>query len=211
MAEFLIIYRDSSGNEEERCISDINADSMSTIDAYCELRQARRTFRIDRIIYAVNLQTGEIINPWIFINGGVGTDNRETLNLLTWDALPAIKALNFFMKTTRGGRKREIDILVQFIQEITDVTSYSYDELSDWIKNLWCGGIQEYIDGYPSEYVYNLKLISPLLLERCRYYALLIAMGSGRKPIDKVLLERIKNEFSPDPIVKKPKQPKNSN
>lgn len=206
MAEILIKYRDSSGNVDERRISDIRAESSIAIDAYCHLRQARRIFKIDRIVRAVDPNTGEVINPWRFIANGLARDRRETLESLTWHVIPAVKALKFFTLTTRGSRKREIDRIVQFVQEIADITTYSKDEVFDWVKKLWCGNIFDYRDGNVAEYTDLLRNIPPSLLERCRNYALLIARGSGRKPLEPAWLERIKAEFSPDPRVTKPEQ-----
>lgn len=206
MAELMIKYRDFSGNVEDRKISDVRSESTTDIDAYCHLRQARRTFKLDRILKAIDTATGEVINPWKFINDGLASDKRETLESLTWHVIPAVKALKFFTLTIRGSRKREIDRLVQFVQEIADVTTYSKNEVFEWVKKLWCGDIYKYLNGNVDEYTDLLRNIPSPLLERCRNYALFIARGSGRKPLEPAWLERIKAEFSPDPKVKKPER-----
>lgn len=211
MADILIKYRDSSGNVEERRISDIQAEGATSIDAYCHLRQARRTFKIDRVVHAVDLDTGEVINPWKFIANGLAADNRETLESLTWHVMPTVKALKFFTLTTRGSRKRELDRIVQFVQEVVDVTSYSKNEVYEWVKKLWCGHLYAYRDGNIAEYTDLLRNIPASLLKRCRDYALLIAKGSGRKPVEPSWVERIETEFSPDPRVKKQERRQDEN
>lgn len=211
MADILIKYRDSSGNVEERRISDIRAESATSIDAHCHLRWARRTFRIDRIVHAVDLDTGEVINPWKYIANGLAADNRETLESLTWHVMSAVKVLKFFTLTTRGGRKRELDRIVQFVQEVADVTSHSKDEVYEWLKKLWCGDLYAYRDGNIAEYTDLLRNIPAALLKRCRDYVLLIAKGSGRKPVEPSWLELIETEFAPDPQVKKPERRQDEN
>jgi predicted DNA-binding transcriptional regulator YafY len=76
MVEILVKYVDSGGSVTERRISDIHAVSQTSIDAYCHLRHERRTFRIEHIIQAVDSDTGEVINPWRFIDNGLGSDTQ---------------------------------------------------------------------------------------------------------------------------------------
>src|SRR5450759_4695688 len=95
-------YRGSSGKVTERRILDIHPENATTIDAFCHLRQARRSFKIERIVHAINAATGEIVNPWKFVSDGPGDNARETLESLTWQVLPAVKALKFFTLSTRG-------------------------------------------------------------------------------------------------------------
>lgn len=209
MIEILIKYRDGSGEITERRISDLRLESATTIDAYCHLRQARRPFRIDRIVHAVDPDTGEVINPWKLVGTATLPDGRETLESLTWRVIPAIKALKFFTLTTRGFRKRERDRVVQFVQEIADVSSYSKDEISEWVYKLWCGDLYAYGNGDTSEYTETLRNIPASLLNQCRDYALLIAKGSGRRPIEPSWIERIENEFRKTPNVKMPEKTQN--
>lgn len=203
MTEILIKYRDSSGDITERRISDLQMESVTTIDAFCHLRNARRPFRLDRIVHAVNSDTGELLNPYQLV-GSQG--DQETLESLTWRVMPAIKALKFFTLSTRGFAKRERECVVQFLQEIANVSAYSKEETGDWVYKLWCGDLYAYRDGDTKEYVETLKSIPSGLLDRCRDYAYQIARGSGRKPLDPSWLERIESEFSPNPVVNRPEK-----
>ena len=205
MTEILIKYRDGSGDATERRISDLRLESETTIDAFCHLRNARRPFRIDRIVHAVNPDTGEVLNPHQLL-GSSPQGGRETLESLTWRVMPAIKALKFFTLSTRGFAKRERERVVQFLQEVTDLSAYSKEEIGDWVYKLWCGNLYAYQDGDTTEYTETLRNMPSGLLDRCRDYALLIARGSGRKPVDPAWLERIESEFSDNPIVKKPEK-----
>jgi hypothetical protein len=202
MAEFLIKYRDGSGETTERRVSDLRLESTNTYDAFCHLRKARRPFRMDRIVHVVNPDTGEVLNPYALLPNAASS----TLEALTWRALPAIKALKFFTLSTRGFAKRERGRVADFVREVADVTSYPKEDLEGWLYKLWCGDLYAYRDGDTTEYTETLKAIPRDLLPRCRDYALLIARGSGRKAIDPILAERIETEFSEAPNVKKPQK-----
>lgn len=121
---------------------------------------------------------------------------------LLWQVLPAIKALKFFTLSTRGFRQRERDRVTQFVQEVADLRAYSKEEIGEWVYKLWCGDLYTYRDGDTTEYTETLQNIPSALLNRCRDYALLIARGSGRKPVDPIWVERIETEFNPAPQVK---------
>jgi len=203
MNEILIRYRDGSGDITERRISDFRRESATTIDAFCHLRNARRPFKLDRIVQAHNPDTGEVINPYQLV-GQLLQRDRETLESLTLRVIPAIKALKFFSLSTRGFAKRERERVVQFMREIVDVSAYSSEEIDEWIYNLWCGDLFAYRDGDTTEYTETLKNIPNKVLGRCREYALFIARGSGRRPVESNLLERVATEFSINPMVIKP-------
>jgi hypothetical protein len=200
MTVFLIKYRDSSGETAERRVSDLRLESANTYDAFCHLRQARRSFRMDRIVHAVNPDTGEVLNPYTLPPNA----DSSTLEALTWRVLPAIKALKFFTLSTRGFAKRERDRVAAFVREVAELTSYSKEDIEAWLNKLWCGDLYAYRDGDTTEYTETLKVIPHELLARCRDYAVLIAQGSGRKAVDASWMERIEAEFSETPFVKKP-------
>lgn len=59
--ELIISYKDYEGNVTERRISDIIVENSRQIDAYCHLRNARRSFVFKRIMSAIDAHTGEVI------------------------------------------------------------------------------------------------------------------------------------------------------
>lgn len=201
MAEFLIKYRGSSGEMTERRISGLCLESANTYDAFCHLRQTRRSFRMDRIVNAVSPDTGEVLNPYALLPNV----DSSTLEALTWRVLPAIKALKFFTLSTRGFAKRERDRVGAFVHEVADVASHTKEDFEAWLYKLWCGDLYAYRSGETSEYTAILKSIPRELLARCRDYAVLIARGSGRKAVDASWMERIEAEFSETPSVKEPR------
>lgn len=59
--ELLIRYRDGAGVVTERRISEIEAGESGYINALCHERQEGRTFKVSRIVSAVDADTGEVI------------------------------------------------------------------------------------------------------------------------------------------------------
>lgn len=200
MTEYLIKYRDGSGEVTERLISDLRLENAKTYDAYCHMRKARRPFRMDRIIHSVNSETGELLNPYLLLPN----TNSFSLESVTWRALPAIKAVKFFTLSTRGFGKRERERVVAFVREVADVNVYKTEELEGWLYKLWCGNLDLYKAGDTTEYTETLKAVPREMLARCRDYALFIARGSGRNPINTAWKERVDTEFCEIPNVKKP-------
>jgi predicted DNA-binding transcriptional regulator YafY len=81
MRELIIGYKDSSGEISERRISGVlPMKNRESIGAFCHLRNAWRTFLVGNIIFAVDAQTGEIIeNPWKDLGIASTAGGRETL------------------------------------------------------------------------------------------------------------------------------------
>jgi hypothetical protein len=205
MSELILKYQEASGAVTERRISSIEIEDAQTINAFCHLRNGRRSFKINRIMNLVDPSSGEIINPY----GQFILLKNEPLSIdyLTWPMISAIKALKFFSLTTRGFKQRERDRVTKFVQEISNTAPHTPEELSEWVYKLWCGDIYRFRDGDTLEYTETLRNIPASVLDRCRDYAMHIASGSGRKPIEPEWQERIDTEFSSDPVVKPPIKP----
>jgi hypothetical protein len=61
MAELLIKYTDGEGKTSERRISDIEPEEPGYIGAFCHERKEGRTFKISRIVSAIDAGTGKIV------------------------------------------------------------------------------------------------------------------------------------------------------
>jgi predicted DNA-binding transcriptional regulator YafY len=119
MTKLVIRYKDFSGDITEMRISDISPKGRDAINAFCHLRQEKRTFKIANIIYAAYPETGELVeNPWKLFGLSFAEDGRERISSKTFPILPAIKALKFFSMQIRGFAKRERTHIVRFIQEV---------------------------------------------------------------------------------------------
>lgn len=197
----LIKYQDGSGQITEREISDLRKENDANIDAFCHTRKQRRSFNLDRIMHAVATDTGELLNPYQLVPL---MRDPESLDSLTWKIRQAIKSLKFFSLTTRGFAKRERKHVNAFVKSLVDTSPHSDEEVSEWIYKLWCADLYQYRDGDVDEYKGLLEQIPHSLLNQCRDYAEKIVAGSGRKPENPDWLQRIDEEFSPHPVVRKP-------
>ncbi|WPN48371.1 hypothetical protein [Pseudomonas sp. P8_241] len=200
----LIKYQDGSGQISEREISDLRKENDASIDAFCHTREQRRSFNLDRIVHAVAPDTGELLNPYQLVPL---MRDPESLDSLTWKIRQAIKALKFFSLTTRGFAKRERKHVDTFVKSSVDTSPHSDEEVSEWVYNLWCADLYQYRDGDVAEYKGLLEQIPHSVLNQCRDYAEMIVMGSGRKPNNPDWLQRIYEEFNPQPVVRKPIRP----
>lgn len=224
MKRCVFLYQTSDGRFAERAILEWAPSAWpDAIEAYCELRQEQRTFKIRQMSQIVDSETGEVIaNPWLYFGLAEVPNasqfpsatveekkdsNHESLDSRAWEALPAIRALKFFALSTRmlAGKYRRLERLrlVQFVTEVCDVESYSKEEIDAWLQKLWCADLRRYLDGDTSEYESLLRGIPAKLLARCRDYALWIARGSGRKALNPEWAQRAESEFSENPYVQK--------
>jgi hypothetical protein len=196
MAELTIQYQDSGGAVTQRRISDYRAEGTDAIDAFCHERNARRTFKLASILSAADASTGEaVLNVWRHFGLATAPDGRERVVSLLAEVLPAVKALKFFAMSSRGFGKKERTRLLQFVQQLVDLRTYSELELEEWLQRLWCGDVVAFRNGARGEYEQLLRAVPSSLRLPCRHTALAIAAGSRRLPIAPELTRRIEAEF----------------
>lgn len=59
-----LVYIDADGNRTKRTIAPYKSGATNRyFDAWCDMRQSRRTFMFGRIDHAVDLETGEFMTP----------------------------------------------------------------------------------------------------------------------------------------------------
>ncbi len=61
-AKLNIEYIKANGQQSNRIIQTSWYDGSSYLNAFCELRQQRRTFRIERIVGCIDVDSGEVVN-----------------------------------------------------------------------------------------------------------------------------------------------------
>jgi hypothetical protein len=199
-------YQGSDGQFSDRAVANWTPSGWpGSIDAFCELRKEARSFNIQKMSDVVDADTGEVItDPWTYFGLSAARDQEQSMDALTWEALPAIKALKFFTITTRGFSKRERLRVLQFVDEVCNVSAYSKNEKEAWLQSIWCADVYGYRAGKTDEYSGLLKSIPAKYLPRCQEYAFWIAMGSGRKELNPFWGQRIISEFSDNPTVLQP-------
>jgi transcription termination factor NusB len=60
-AHLELTYQDVNGSRSTRTVRVSEYDGSNYLNGFCELRQQRRTFRLDRIISCIDTETGEVI------------------------------------------------------------------------------------------------------------------------------------------------------
>lgn len=137
-----------------------------------------RTFRVDRIWSACNAETGESIEPWLIDN----PNGTKPLTMVSRPYAPAICTMHEFVAKTRGFRKRERDRFDQFTLElINDSSGIDTAMLCEHAFRL---GRSESGSEIPTDQT-----------SVCRRHALIIAAGSGRRPIDTAVMQQIEALF----------------
>ena len=84
MTSLIIKYKTFEGEISERQISDIKTETQDSIDAFCHVRNERRSFKIGNISQAIDADTGELVeNIWKYLGMELAPDGREILLSIT--------------------------------------------------------------------------------------------------------------------------------
>ena len=173
----LIEYRGQDSQVTKREISNIRREGDDAINAMCAVAGAVRTFKVSRIIRAVNPDTGEVIaNPWVHFGMGLGVAGGPNPWAVVGLVLPVVRVLKFLAKRIRGFGKRERSAIAAFIGRRAAPPALPPDSLDRWLVDLWAGDA--------TDHDADLALIPADLRADARAAALKIAGGSGRRPID---------------------------
>ena len=191
-----IKYKSSEGTISERKISVMNIIDENKIDAYCYLRNEERTFKLTNIISAVDPDSGELIdNIWEKLNLYLTIESQWYFYSKLSNIISAIKALKSFTYTIRNFSKRERNYILDFIIDNSSIAENLRDNLEKWLIKLPCSYPGSYCELTDTPYEKLLEEIPTNLLLKCHKTALLIAKGSGRKPIEEKVLDKIDNDF----------------
>lgn len=123
-ANLQIEYRDGAGSRTTRDIGLMKygaAEGGAMLWAYCHFRQANRTFRTDRIITCIDLDSGEIINNlevWLNEKYQASPDFAiENIIETTWDAL---RVLYYVSKADGRLTQKERGIVRNAVRSLSD-------------------------------------------------------------------------------------------
>ena len=189
-----IIYI-SGSDVTERIISGTRVIKDDLIDAHCHMRDEGRSFRLSNILSATEIESGKKIDDlWEYL-GIKGGDTSLRITRATHPIWPEIDVLVSFAWKINGLRKRELTHLLNFIKNNAEVSGYSDEELKEWIRRKWRINYEAYRNGDRSEYEVRLKAIPKEMLPTCKACALMIAGGSGRKPITQDTLDEINTDY----------------
>lgn len=119
-AHLRLEYTDAKGQTTTRNVRVREFDNSlygGILMAICELRDAHRTFRFDRIRSCIDLDTGEIVRDVRahLVSLYESSPDRST-ELLVSDYLDALKVVYYVAKADGQYRKTEKDVVTKFVQ-----------------------------------------------------------------------------------------------
>lgn len=178
-----IIYLDADGNKSDRRISEIAPDSPGAITAHCHLRNEERTFLLERIERLIDLETGNVIkDAW----GYFGLHRKQNIPALEQDWINALRVLKYLAYKLRGLREREYRHFSSFLIQAGKIKTMNAALAKE---------ITSHLSVNEDEYGRLLMAITANLMPLCRHTALAIAFGSGRRPVNQAVYDRIDLEF----------------
>lgn len=139
-ANLSIEYRDGAGSLTKRDIRLMKYgpwEGGAILWAYCHLRQANRTFRTDRVISSVDLDTGEVIGnleAWLDAKYQDSPDRAiEKIIETTWDA---VRVLFYISKADGRLTQKERSILIDAIHSMSDHPAIDDKRIDELIQSL---------------------------------------------------------------------------
>jgi hypothetical protein len=142
-AAYFITYKKSDNSVSKRRVLvrkiSKSVDGNVILGCYCYERKAQRTFRVDRVIEAVDLATGEVIQNLIahlnhVSGGGMAPAHAvsETSKILSKHRYP-LNILIFLGRCDGRLHRFEIDIIYQYLMDIAFEASIDEKEVESYI------------------------------------------------------------------------------
>ncbi|WP_373506493.1 HNH endonuclease [Thiocapsa sp.] len=103
--DLIIQYKDGEGKITERRISDIQPEHSRAIEAFCHLRNARRSFYVPRILTAAYADSGEVIADLYACFGLPEPEQKKQSAIFEPDATGRIRGHS--AEAYKGQRNRE--------------------------------------------------------------------------------------------------------
>lgn len=121
-AHLQIDYVDIAGKSTSRSIITRQADTElygGLILAFCELRQANRTFRMSRISNCTDIETGESVTDLAaYLWSKYEESPERSIDILATDFVDVLKVLYYVAKADGQYRREEKDIVLSFVREL---------------------------------------------------------------------------------------------
>jgi hypothetical protein len=137
-----IEYRDGAGSVTKRDIRLMSYgpwEGGAILWAYCHLRQANRTFRTDRLISCIDLDTGEIIeNLDVWLDDKYQSSPDRAIEKIIDEAWDALRVLYYVSKADGRLTQKERAILRDAVRSFNnhpEIDNKRIDEMFDSIDN----------------------------------------------------------------------------
>ena len=139
-SDLKIKYQDAKGKITNRIISVNECDILNPngyLIGFCHLRQQIRTFRINRIISAVDVETGEFINNLTqFARSKFESSPAGLAEKLLSKANDPVKLLFYIGKADKRFTKKEKIIFLDYCNSVLKEKNLNLDDIDYIIKNI---------------------------------------------------------------------------
>ncbi|GAA5445811.1 hypothetical protein Misp06_04016 [Microbulbifer sp. NBRC 101763] len=135
-AHLQIDYMDGDGKSTTRSVKVKKLNEMLTgsmVIGFCELRGARRTFRIDRITECIDLETGECVTSVReFLVNKFESSPERIMDTFELEFIDVLKILYFVAKADGQFKKEEKTVIAEYVRKLVcddRVTSQMIDKV----------------------------------------------------------------------------------
>lgn len=162
-------YVDGRGNRTSRSVVVRQFDNGlygGILIGLCELRDANRTFRFDRISQCVDLDTGEsIADVREHLNERYANSPERSVEILLSDYLDTLKVLYFVAKADGQYRREEKEVVAGYLRKLIRDDRVTTAMVEDALRTI----------GVPSMQAFKMAVgrvlksgqVDPALLRRC--------------------------------------------
>ena len=139
-AHLRIEYKDGNGITTTRSVKVREFDNElygGIIMGYCELRNATRTFRFDRIRTCTDLNTGEVVQSVKkHLNDLYEKSPERSAELLLSDYIDVLKAVYYIAKADGQFRKDEKEVISAYVRKLVRDDRITFDLIDNVIKEI---------------------------------------------------------------------------
>ncbi len=136
-ARLEIAYIDSKGSESNRIINISGYDGSAYLRGFCELREEQRTFRIDRIKNAIDIETGALIeNVPVYLLEKYKQSPEYKLSYIFEKHSNIIKVLLYIGKADGQLRAKEKQIICSVIKSILKDKNLPDNEIIKFLSKM---------------------------------------------------------------------------
>jgi len=136
-ARLELLYTDSHDETNRRIVRVSSYDGSPYLEGFCELRNAYRTFRIDRIKEAVDTETGETIESVpAFLEEKYHQSSEYILSVIFSDHLDVLKVLFYIGKADGQLKVQERNIIYTVIRNFAKDHDLTDKEIERKMKTL---------------------------------------------------------------------------
>jgi hypothetical protein len=144
-ADLQLTYKDSKGKTIDRLVSISGYDGSTCLKGFCNLRNSNRTFRIDRILNAIDTETGAIIdNVPDHLLDKYRQSPEYAISTVFKKHLDMIKVLFYVGKVDGQLQAAERKIIYQTIRSIAKNKELTDADIGKYFKKLKVPNLQKF-------------------------------------------------------------------